>query len=97
MPAAPARVFVTGGGRRNPVLMEMLRVALDCPVVPVEEIGLDGDMLEAQAFAYLAVRAARGLPISGPSTTGAPWPLSGGRLSHPQGDTMPEAVRQAAG
>ena len=49
---------MTGGGRHNPVLMEMLRVSLDCPVEPVEAVGLDGDMLEAQAFAYLAVRVA---------------------------------------
>ncbi len=57
-------MLVTGGGRHNPVMMEMLRVALDCPVEPVEAVGLDGDMLEAQAFAHLAVRVARGLPTS---------------------------------
>jgi hypothetical protein len=42
-------------------MMRMLAGGLDCPVAPVEEAGLDGDMLEAQAFAYLAVRVARGL------------------------------------
>ncbi|PWL34840.1 MAG: anhydro-N-acetylmuramic acid kinase, partial [Marivita sp. XM-24bin2] len=55
-PSPPDRVLVTGGGRRNPVMMAMLESALDCPVHPVEAVGLDGDMLEAQAFAYLAVR-----------------------------------------
>ncbi|TKA84045.1 anhydro-N-acetylmuramic acid kinase, partial [Sulfitobacter sp. 15WGC] len=50
---------------------------LDCPVAAVEEIGLDGDMLEAQAFAYLAVRVARGLPTSCPGTTGVRAPLAG--------------------
>ena len=69
-PAPPARVLVTGGGRRNPVMMERLRSALGCPVAPVEDAGLDGDMLEAQAFAHLAVRVARGLPTSCPGTTG---------------------------
>ncbi|MBO9408745.1 anhydro-N-acetylmuramic acid kinase [Shimia sp. R9_1] len=84
-PVPPSRVLVTGGGRHNPVLMEMLRVSLDCPVVPVEEVGLDGDMLEAQAFAYLAVRVARGLPTSAPSTTGVMAMVGGGTVSVPQG------------
>ena len=53
-------------------------------VVPVEQVGLDGDMLEAQAFAYLAVRVARGLPTSAPSTTGVPACLGGGRMSRPE-------------
>ena len=50
------------------------------PVRPVEAVGWDGDALEAQAFAYLAVRSLRGLPLSLPTTTGAPHPVCGGRL-----------------
>ncbi len=84
-PRVPTRVLVTGGGRQNPVLMEMLSVSLDCPVVPIEEIGLDGDMLEAQAFAYLAVRVARGLPTSCRSTTGVSAAVGGGTVSYPGG------------
>jgi anhydro-N-acetylmuramic acid kinase len=80
-PAPPERVLVTGGGRANPVMMEMLRASLGCPVAPVEEAGLDGDMLEAQAFAHLAVRVARGLPTSCPGTTGVRAAVSGGTLS----------------
>ena len=82
-PEPPDRLLVTGGGRKNPVLMEMLRVSLDCPVHPVEEVGLDGDMLEAQAFAYLAVRVARGLPTSCPTTTGVKMAVGGGQVSRP--------------
>jgi len=82
-PEPPERLLVTGGGRKNPVLMEMLAVALDCPVEPVEEVGLDGDMLEAQAFGYLAVRVARGLPTSCPSTTGVKMAVGGGQVSRP--------------
>lgn len=82
-PKPPARVLVTGGGRLNPVLMEMLRVSLDCPVDPVEAVGLNGDMLEAQAFAFLAVRVARGLATSGPATTGVPALVGGGVVSEP--------------
>ena len=83
-PSPPARLLVTGGGRHNPVLMRMLAVSLDCPVIPVEEIGLDGDMLEAQAFAYLAVRVARGLPTSCPGTTGVRAAVGGGTVSLPR-------------
>ncbi|MBQ0801349.1 MAG: anhydro-N-acetylmuramic acid kinase [Sulfitobacter litoralis] len=82
-PRLPDRVLVTGGGRHNPVLMQMLSVSLDCPVVPIEEIGLDGDMLEAQAFGYLAVRVARGLPTSCPGTTGVRAAVGGGMVSMP--------------
>ena len=82
-PSPPARLLVTGGGRHNPVLMEMLRVSLDCPVDPVEAVGLDGDMLEAQAFAHLAVRVLRGLPTSCPGTTGVRAAVSGGIVSRP--------------
>ncbi len=82
-PVAPSRLLVTGGGRHNPVLMQMLQVSLDCPVVPVEDAGLDGDMLEAQAFAYLAVRVARGLPTSCATTTGVAAAVGGGTVSVP--------------
>lgn len=82
-PTPPARVLVTGGGRHNPTLMAMLAAGLDCPVIPVEDVGLDGDMLEAQAFAFLAVRVARGLPTSCKTTTGVKAAVSGGTLSQP--------------
>jgi anhydro-N-acetylmuramic acid kinase len=78
---APAREFVvTGGGRHNPVMMAALARLLGVPVRPVEAVGWDGDALEAQAFAYLAIRSLRGLPLSLPTTTGAPKPMQGGRL-----------------
>ncbi|MEZ5669489.1 MAG: anhydro-N-acetylmuramic acid kinase [Alphaproteobacteria bacterium] len=81
LPAAPLRWLVTGGGRHNPTLMRMLADAVAAPVAPVEAVGWDGDALEAQAFAYLAVRSLRGLPLTYPGTTGAPEPLTGGRLA----------------
>ena len=78
---APAREWlVCGGGRRNPALMAALIRRLGAPVRPVEAVGWDGDALEAQAFAYLAVRALARLPLSLPSTTGVPRPMPGGRL-----------------
>ena len=64
-------------------MMAGLARRLGAPVDPVEAVGLDGDMLEAQAFAWLAVRVLRGLPTSAPATTGCQTPVSGGRISHP--------------
>jgi len=78
--AAPGRWLVTGGGRHNGTLMNGLRRALGVPVDPVEAVGWDGDALEAQAFAFLAVRSLDGLPLSLPTTTGVPRPMTGGVL-----------------
>ena len=83
LPAPPLRWLVTGGGRHNPVLMHALRTVLTGAVEPVEAVGWMGDALEAQAFAYLAVRSLRGLPLSLPTTTGIIEPMTGGVLSKP--------------
>ncbi|MCG6902940.1 MAG: anhydro-N-acetylmuramic acid kinase [Rhodobacter sp.] len=82
-PATPSRLLVSGGGRKNPAMMAGLRRALDFPVDAVEAVGLDGDMLEAQAFAYLAVRVMRGLATSAPGTTGVSATVGGGRIARP--------------
>lgn len=78
LPSLPSRWLVTGGGRHNPVMMSVLRRVLDRPVEPVEAVGWSGDAMEAQAFAYLAVRSVYGLPLSLPSTTGVSTPMTGG-------------------
>ncbi len=83
LPAPPHRWLVTGGGRHNGALMKALRDALPVPVDAVESVGWDGDALEAQAFAFLAVRSLRGLPLSLPRTTGVGRPMPGGKLHLP--------------
>jgi anhydro-N-acetylmuramic acid kinase len=83
MGIAPDRIIVCGGGRRNPTIMTMLQLELDCPVLPAETVGWNSDAIEAQAFAYLAVRVVRGLPNSFPATTGVPTPTVGGRIAYP--------------
>jgi len=82
-PSVPERILVTGGGRRNPTLMKMLASECHVSVAPIEDAGFDGDMLEAQAFAYLAVRVAKGLPTSAPATTGVGAAIGGGTISRP--------------
>lgn len=79
-PAPAQRWLVCGGGRRNPAIMQALKAAIAEPVDAVEAVGWDGDALEAQAFAYLALRSLDGLPLSFPRTTGVPRPLAGGTL-----------------
>ena len=78
LPERPAQVIVSGGGRHNPALMDALREALPCAVVSADKIGWRGDSVEAEAFALLAVRCLRGLPISWPGTTGVPEAMTGG-------------------
>ncbi|MFN3992151.1 MAG: anhydro-N-acetylmuramic acid kinase [Tabrizicola flagellatus] len=82
-PAPVTRILVTGGGRLNPVMLGELRRRIPCTILPVEDVGLDGDMLEAQAFAFLAVRVLRKMATSGPDTTGAPALVGGGQISRP--------------
>lgn len=96
-PSVPARLLVAGGGRLNPAIMEALS-ALPTRVEPIEAAGLDGDMLEAQAFAFLAVRVLRGLPTSFPGTTGVSAAVGGGQVSRPDGvlDSLPNSARHAA-
>lgn len=79
----PRSVIVCGGGRHNKGMMWMLREHLDATVKTAEEVGWNSDAIEAQAFAYLAVRAKWKLPISFPTTTGVAKPMSGGVLAMP--------------
>ena len=79
-PEPPVQWLVAGGGRRNPAILRALGAALQEPVRPVEVAGWNGDALEAQAFGVLAARVWRGLPLTFPGTTGAPYPMPGGRL-----------------
>jgi anhydro-N-acetylmuramic acid kinase len=83
LPEKPWRWLVGGGGRHNRALMAALARRLEAPagaVAPVEAVGWRGDALEAEAFAYLAVRSLKGLPLSLPATTGVPSPQTGGEL-----------------
>jgi anhydro-N-acetylmuramic acid kinase len=84
LPRAPKTWIVSGGGARNPTMMRMLAERLaPAHVATADDAGWSIDALEAQAFAYLAVRSLRGLPISLPATTGVPRPLCGGVLAEP--------------
>ena len=78
MPEEPRLWIVCGGGRKNKTLMGMIAANVPNAVVPAEALGFNGDFIEAEAWAYLAVRAAEKLPITFPETTGVIEPMSGG-------------------
>lgn len=84
-PAPPRRWLVSGAGRRNPALMAELSTRLSAQVAPVEAAGFDGDMVQAQTIAHLAVRVLRGLPTTCPTTTGVAAAVGGGVISRPPG------------
>lgn len=77
----PELWIVCGGGRKNKTLMSLLAGRVENAVVPCEAVGLDGDMIEAEAWAYLAVRSQLGLPITFPGTTGVTKSMTGGVFS----------------
>ncbi len=79
LPRKPASWIAAGGGTRNPTLMKMLVERLaPAKVKTALDVGWSADALEAQAFAYLAVRSLKGLPLTFPATTGVPKPMTGG-------------------
>ncbi|MEP9351234.1 anhydro-N-acetylmuramic acid kinase [Xanthobacter sp. KR7-225] len=83
LPATPRRWIVAGGGARNGTLLALLERQLGVPVMTADAVGWSVDALEAEAFAFLAVRALRGLPLTFPATTGCPAPLTGGVVFRP--------------
>ena len=84
LPRAPQSWIVAGGGARNPTLLRMLAEHLaPARVETADQTGWSADALEAQAFAFLAVRSLKGLPLTFPTTTGVPEPMTGGVLVQP--------------
>ncbi len=82
-PAPAVQWVICGGGARNPSLLRAIAAETRGKVVTATELGWDGDALEAQAFAFLAVRSLRGLPLTFPGTTGVLRPLAGGKVNEP--------------
>jgi anhydro-N-acetylmuramic acid kinase len=84
LPEPPRSWIVAGGGARNPTLMKMLSDRLAPAIVETADaVGWSSQSIEAQAFAYLAVRTQQGLPITFPLTTGVHEPMTGGIVARP--------------
>lgn len=81
LPVPVREIVVCGGGRHNPALMDALAGRTGARIVNADDVGLRGDGIEAECFAYLAVRRLRDLPISFPETTGVSAAVSGGRIA----------------
>ena len=93
LPEAPRSWIVCGGGARNATLLRMLAGKLaPAGVETADTAGWDSDAIEAQAFAFMAVRSLRGLPITFPTTTGVPQPMTGGVLALPEAQTAQRAA-----
>ena len=71
-------VYICGGGRKNQFLISLLQNKIKNKILQIDSLGIDGDYIESQAFAYLAIRSYLKLPISFPETTGCEKPCSGG-------------------
>ena len=71
-------IYVCGGGRKNKFLINSLQNKIDNKIFSIDELSVDGDFIESQAFAFLAIRSFLGLPISFPSTTNCNKPCLGG-------------------
>ncbi|WBH16304.1 anhydro-N-acetylmuramic acid kinase [Sphingomonas radiodurans] len=84
LPARPQRLLVAGGGRHNPTMLAMIAQRTGLIPEPVDALGWNGDAIEAEGFAYMAVRTLKGLPISYPGTTGVPKATVGGVIHQPQ-------------
>jgi anhydro-N-acetylmuramic acid kinase len=86
-PSEPKTWIICGGGRKNAILLNHLRALAEAKgarVIVAEDAGLDGGSTEAEAWAYLAVRSLKGLPITFPETTGVTAPVTGGVLVTPR-------------
>jgi len=77
-PETPKAIYITGGGRHNDFMMQRLNTVANIPVRPVDDLGWRGDSMEAEGFAYMAVRHLLGEPISFTGTTGCASPTVGG-------------------
>ena len=73
--------LICGGGRKNKYLLERIKDNFkQISIEPIDKYNIDGDFVESQAFAFLAIRSLKGMPISFPSTTGCKEPTTGGEI-----------------
>ena len=75
------KAYICGGGRKNLFLLDSIRKKISSEIKLIDELGIDGDFVESQAFAYLAIRSYLELPISFPETTGANKACNGGIIA----------------
>ena len=75
-------ILVCGGGRKNKILLKKFREKINSNINInlIDNYGVNGDFIESQAFAFLAIRSFKGLPISFPNTTNCIKPCLGGEI-----------------
>ncbi len=82
LPQIPKTIVLAGGGRKNPVIVNEIEGRAKIVTIDADELGLRGDAIEAECFAFLAIRSANGLPISFKGTTGVEKPIKGGKIAY---------------
>lgn len=82
LPKLPKFIVLAGGGRKNPAFIKEIEGRCKIVTIDADEIAMRGDAIEAECFAFLAIRSKLGLPISFPTTTGVKTPLSGGKIAN---------------
>ena len=83
LPKKPKKIIISGGGRKNSTLIEQIKFQTKLNCYKIEDYGMRGDAIEAEAFAYLSARSLKDLPLSFPHTTGVSYPLVGGEKCLP--------------
>jgi anhydro-N-acetylmuramic acid kinase len=81
LPQRPNKLIISGGGRKNPTLMNEISARSEVSIETAESYGWRGDAIEAECFAFLAARKIANLPISFPKTTGVKQPITGGKIA----------------
>ena len=74
------KIYICGGGRKNSFLLDRIKKKINSEIKLIDDLGIDGDFVESQAFAYIAIRSYLRLPISFPNTTGVKKDATGGIL-----------------
>ena len=74
------QIYIAGGGRKNNYLLELLKLKTGNTISLIDTLGYNGDFIESQTFAYLAIRSLLKLPISFPETTGCHTAITGGQI-----------------
>ena len=80
LPFLPIKIVIMGGGQHNKHLMKKLKSVLTIDIVRANQVGIDGDYVEADMIAYLAMRRLANIPITFPGTTGVSFPCIGGKV-----------------
>ncbi len=74
-------LIVSGGGSKNKCVTNVMKETFNGELLTADNVSLNSDFIESQAFAYFGIRRIKDLPISFPSTTGVKYSVTGGKIN----------------